>query len=86
MEFGHGVGEEGLIDFVEVSGGGIEEAGGGDIVDLPWDAAGVIMDEGLGFGLEDLLSHKVDLILKGGITNRPRLFQAMTRDVVYVEA
>lgn len=36
--------------------------------------------------LEDILSHKVDLILKGGITNRPRLFQAMTRDVVYVDA
>lgn len=36
--------------------------------------------------LEDILSHRVDLILKGGITNRPRLFQSMTRDVVYVEA
>jgi len=36
--------------------------------------------------LEDILSHRVDLILKGGITNRPRLFQAMTRDVIYVKA
>jgi len=29
---------------VEVSGGGIEEAGGGDIVDESWASSGVFMD------------------------------------------
>ncbi len=54
-EFGHGVGYQGFIDLVEFLGGGIEQAGGGDVVDLPWDAACIVMDEGFGFGLEDLL-------------------------------
>jgi hypothetical protein len=36
--------------------------------------------------LEDLLSLPVDLILKGGVLTRPRLFEAMTRDVIYVTA
>jgi len=36
--------------------------------------------------LEDLLSLPVDLILKGGVLRRPRLFAAITRDVIYVTA
>lgn len=36
--------------------------------------------------LQDLLSHRVDLILKGGVLNRPRLLEAMKRDIVYVNA
>ena len=55
LEFGHGVGDEGLIDFLQVLGGGIEEAGRGDVVDQPGDAACIIMDEGFGFGFEDLV-------------------------------
>lgn len=36
--------------------------------------------------LEAELHVPVDLILKGGVINRPRLFAAMTRDVIYVTA
>ena len=31
----------------------MDEAGGGDVVDLAWDAAGVVVDEAFGFGLEE---------------------------------
>jgi len=36
-EFGHGVGYEVFVDFVQVLGGGVEEASGSDIVDEPRD-------------------------------------------------
>lgn len=54
LEFGHGVGHKGFVDKLEVSGRRIEEAGRGDIVDLPWDTACIVMDEGFGFHFKDL--------------------------------
>jgi predicted nucleotidyltransferase len=36
--------------------------------------------------LESLLHIPVDLVLKGGVINRPRLYAAMTQDVIYVTA
>ncbi len=36
--------------------------------------------------LENLLHIPVDLVLKGGVINRPRLYAAMTEDVIYVTA
>ena len=54
MKFGHRLGDKGFVDNLEVSGGSIEEAGCGDIVDLSWDAACVVMDDGFGFRFKDL--------------------------------
>lgn len=52
MEFVHGVDDEGLGDHLEISRGGIEQASGGNVVDLSWDSSSIIMDEGFGVGLE----------------------------------
>jgi hypothetical protein len=54
MDFGHGVGDQVIIDFVYVACGGVEQASSGNVVDESWDAGGVVMDEGFGFGGEDL--------------------------------
>lgn len=34
--------------------------------------------------LENILSVKVDLILKGGVLTRPRLSESLSRDVIHV--
>ena len=47
MKFAHGVGHKGVVDNLEVSGGCIEEAGCGDVVDLSRDTACIVMDEGI---------------------------------------
>ena len=67
LELDHGLINEVLIDELEVPGGGVDEAGGGDGVDEPRDAARVVVDEGLGVGVEeggvgaDVLEPEVDV-------------------------
>jgi uncharacterized protein len=36
--------------------------------------------------LEKILSTRVDLILKGGVLTRPRLFEALSKDIIHVTA
>lgn len=53
MEFGHGFIDEGFVDDLVILGSRLNEAGGGDIVDLARYAASVIMDENFGLQIED---------------------------------
>ena len=44
--------DHGFVDFVNVLRGSGEQACRGDIIDLSRDACGIVMDKGLGLGLE----------------------------------
>lgn len=47
--------DERIGDFFHIFGSGIDEAGSGDVVNDPGDAAGIIMNDGLGFRIEELI-------------------------------
>lgn len=53
-EFGHGLVDGVLGDFVLVVSGGVDEGCGGDVVDVSWEAGGVFVDEVFGLGFEEL--------------------------------
>ena len=55
MEFRHGFVNQGIGDFFEVFGSGVDEAGSGDVIDKPGDAAGIVVDDGLSFGIENFI-------------------------------
>ena len=52
-ELGHGVVDGFWGDFVFILGGGMNEACGGDVVDLAGDSGGVVVDEVLGIVFEE---------------------------------
>ena len=45
--------EELFGDSLGLAGSGLDEAGRGQVIDLSWDAAGIIMDQGFHFRLKD---------------------------------
>ena len=53
MKLRHGIVDEGIVYFLQILGGCGEQAGGGDVIDLPRDPRGIIMDEVPGLWLED---------------------------------
>jgi len=53
MKFTHGFIHQRFVYFLEVSGSRVDQAGGGHVVDLAGRAAGVVMDEVFGLGVED---------------------------------
>lgn len=56
MKLCHGIVDYGLVDFMNVLRGSREQACSGDIIDLPRDPRGIVMDKELGLGLEDFVS------------------------------
>ena len=55
MKLGHGIVDQGIVYFMDVLRGCGKQAGGGDVIDLPRDPRGIIMDEGLGLRFEDFV-------------------------------
>ena len=54
QELGHGVVDQGVVDFGDVLRCSAENACGGDIIDLSRDACGVVMDEVFCLWFEDV--------------------------------
>jgi hypothetical protein len=55
MELGQGLLQQGLVDAGRVSDGGLQQAGGRQIVDLSRHAAGVVVDQVFDGRLEEVL-------------------------------